>query len=101
MHEWCVTEHGSTVHPDDEDHRSAGIALTVRARPGDARGVGEVTTLEIGALRRADDSDTWIVIETGIGVSLALTREGARALQRRLGEEIGPDGPLARDGVDG
>ncbi len=101
IHEWCVTDHGATVHPDDEDHRSAGVALTVRARRGDARGGGEDTTLELGALRRADDADTWIVIETGIGVSLALTREGARALQRRLAEQIGPGGPLAGDGVDG
>ncbi|MDQ1137897.1 hypothetical protein QE410_002696 [Microbacterium sp. SORGH_AS 1204] len=101
IHEWCVTEHGATVHPDDEDHRSVGVALTVRARRGEDRGGGEETTLEIGALRRSDDPETWIVIETGIGVSLALTRDGARDLQHRLAEAITPGGPLSRDGIDG
>ncbi|MCJ1706413.1 hypothetical protein [Microbacterium sp. VKM Ac-2923] len=97
---WCVTEHGATVHPDDEDHRSVGVSVTVRARRGDAGGPGEETELELGALRRAGDSETWIVIETGIGVSLALTREGAHLLQRRLLGEIGTDGALSRDGDD-
>ncbi|MDQ1083000.1 MULTISPECIES: hypothetical protein [Microbacterium] len=101
IHGWCVTAHGHTVHPDDEDHRSAGIAATVRARPGEARGPGDETELEIGALRRVDDTETWIVIETGIGVSLALTRDGARVLQRRLHEAIESGGPLASDGRGG
>lgn len=94
---WCVTAHGETVHPDDDDHRSAGIGVTVRARRGEARGSGEETELEIGALRRSDDAETWIVIETGIGVSLALTRDGARSLSRRLSDEIGPHGSIGRD----
>ncbi|MBB3156999.1 hypothetical protein FHS07_000683 [Microbacterium proteolyticum] len=98
IHPWCVTEHGVTVHPNDEDHRSAGVALTVRARRAEAHGSGEATELELGALRRAGESETWIVIETGIGASLALTRDGARLLQRRLHDEIGPGGTLARDG---
>lgn len=100
VHVWCVSEHGATVHPDDEDHRSAGVSVTVRARRGDARGPGEETELELGALRRADDLETWIVIETGIGVSLALTREGAQLLERRLRSEIGPGGALNRDDID-
>lgn len=94
---WCVTAHGETVHPDDDDHRSAGVGMMVRARRGDARGPGEETELEIGALRRSDDSETWIVIEAGIGVSLALTRDGARSLSRRLRDEMGPSGMLGRD----
>lgn len=98
IHPWCVTEHGATVHPDDEDHRSAGAALTVRARRAEARGPGGETQLELGALRRVGESETWIVIETGIGASLALTRDGARLLQRRLHDELGPGGTLGRDG---
>jgi hypothetical protein len=94
IHPWCVTEHGATVHRDDEDHRSAGIALTVRARRAEARGPGKETELEIGALRRAGESETWIVIETGIGASLTLTRESARLLQRQLLHEIAPGGTL-------
>lgn len=98
---WCVTEHGATVHPDDEVHRSAGRSLTVRARRSDAEGTGQETELEIGALRRAGDAETWIVIETGIGASLALTREGARLLGRQLRAELRSGGALASDGVDG
>ncbi|WP_285138106.1 hypothetical protein [Microbacterium sp. lyk4-40-TSB-66] len=98
IHPWCVTAHGATVHPDDEDHRSAGVALTVTARRAEDHGPGRETELELGALRRAGESETWIVIETGIGASLALTRDGARLLQRRLHDEIGPGGILGRDG---
>jgi hypothetical protein len=94
---WCVTAHGETVHPDDEDHRSAGVGVMVRARRGDARGPGEETELEIGAVRRVDDSETWIVIETGIGVSLALTRDGARSLSRLLRDDTGPNGRIGLD----
>ena len=93
-----AAEHGATVHPDDEDHRSARVALTVRARRAEARGPGEETELELGVLRRAGESETWIVIETGIGASLALTRDGARLLLRRLGDLIAPGGILGRDG---
>ncbi|KQR21424.1 MULTISPECIES: hypothetical protein [Microbacterium] len=98
IHPWCVTEHGATVHPDDEDHRSTGVALTVRGRRAEARGPGEETELELGALRRAGEFETWIVIETGIGASLALTRDGAQLLLRRLRDLIAPDGILGRDG---
>lgn len=100
IHPWCVTDHGAAVHPDDEDHRSAGIALSVRARRAEAHGPGEETELEVGALRRAGEPETWIVVETGIGASLALTRDGARLLARRLRDEIAPGGTLGRDGDD-
>ncbi len=98
IHRWCVTEHGATVHPDDEDHRSAGVALTVRARRAEARGPGRETELELGVLRRAGESETWIVIETGIGASLALTRDSAPLLLRRLGDLIAHGGVLGLDG---
>ncbi|KQT74043.1 hypothetical protein ASG45_05415 [Microbacterium sp. Leaf436] len=43
-----------------------------------------MTVLEVGVLRRTDDAAAWIVIETGIGTSLALSPEAAQTLARRL-----------------
>jgi len=70
--DWCVTEHGATVHPDDEDHRSAGRGAEVRVRDAGAAGEGEPDVLEAGLLRRAGDADTWVVLETGTGASISV-----------------------------
>ena len=67
----------------------------MRARSGTARGPGHDTELEIGLLRRVDDTETWIVIETGIGVSLAVDRDGARLLQRQLHDLVVSGGHVA------
>lgn len=72
---WCVTEHGRTVHPHDEDHRSAGIAVAVRVRPARDRGAGRSEQWELGLLRRTTDSETWFVVEAEEGTSVALSRE--------------------------
>ncbi|MFB9785805.1 hypothetical protein [Microbacterium testaceum] len=77
---WCVTEHGSTVHHDDEDHRSAGIGLLARVRDAADHGRGISTDVEIGLLRRISDLETWVVVETGIGASVSLPIHAARAL---------------------
>lgn len=77
---WCVTEHGATVHPDDEDHRSAGIGVSARVRDSVVRGVGVATEVEIGLLRRAADVETWVIVETGVGVSVSVPVHAARAL---------------------
>lgn len=81
---WCTTPHGRTVHPADEDHRSAGIALPVRSRGAGADGRGDTTEWEVGLLRRGSDDETWLVIEAGRGGSLALPIEGVRALSAVL-----------------
>lgn len=81
---WCVTAHGDTVHPDDEDHRSEGVALTVRTRDGWAQGDGDARDVEIGVLRRRDDDLTWIVVEVGGGTSFAVELDDADAIGRRL-----------------
>lgn len=82
--EWCTTDHGATAHPDDEDHRSEGWGWLGRVRDGRGSGPGVMTVLEVGVLRRTDDAASWIVIETGIGTSLALSPEAAQTLARRL-----------------
>ncbi len=98
VHAWCVTEHGATVHPDDEVHRSAGLSFTARARAGGVQDAGRDTDVEIGALRRVDDAETWVVIETGIGVSLEVSRDGADQLWRRLRDHLRPGGILPAEG---
>lgn len=77
---WCVTEHGSTVHPDDEVHRSAGFGVTARVRHDTAHGTGVLAGVEVGLVRREDDTETWVVVETGVGVSVSVPVHAARAL---------------------
>jgi hypothetical protein len=98
---WCVTDHGRTVHPDDEDHRSAGSGFAARVRDGSSLGCGEITDLEIGVLRRRGDAETWISIESGAGVSLALPLVDARALACRLGRELADAGAPLEPGSTG
>lgn len=84
---WCTTDHGAVVHPEDGDHRSAGWGWTGLVRDGAGGGPGTETDVEVGLLRRRDDTRTWIVIDTGTGVSLALSPEAAHILGRRLVED--------------
>ncbi|WP_295824853.1 hypothetical protein [uncultured Microbacterium sp.] len=77
---WCVTEHGSTVHPDDEDHRSVGFGMTARVRQVTAHGPGILAGVEVGLVRRTDDTETWVVVETGVGISVSVPLRAARAL---------------------
>lgn len=84
---WCATAHGRTLHPDDEAHRSAGVAFETRVRRADDRGPGRRTTIEVGVLRRPDDEGAWLVLDDGYGVSVALTTEGARELRRLLDDD--------------
>jgi len=93
-YEWCVTAHGATVHPDDEDHRSAGRGFRAWVRDGSGRGTGTLSDVEVGALRRTDDDRTWVVVETGAGIALALDADAARSLGRRLTDDLGPTGVL-------
>ncbi len=78
-YEWCVTEHGNTVHVDDEDHRSEGVGIAVRMRAGGA-GRGRLDDWEIGLLRRTADDETWIVVERQGEAPVALPRDAVRAL---------------------
>lgn len=91
---WCVTEHGDTVHPADEDHRSVGRGWPGRVRGGRGVGPGVETDIELGVLRREGDSHTWVVIDAGAGLSIALSPEAAFALGRRLVDD--PDVRAAR-----
>lgn len=81
-HEWCTTPHGRTIHPDDEDHRSDGVAFEATVR--DADGTVRDTELEVGLLRRHDDAGTWFVIEDGCGAHLELALDSARRLLRTM-----------------
>ncbi|MFJ4037409.1 hypothetical protein ACIPVB_04945 [Microbacterium sp. NPDC090007] len=85
---WCVTPHGDTVHPADEDHRSDGVGLTIRVRDARACGDGDLRAVEIGVLRRRDDTATWIVVEAGGRASFALALEDAGAIGRQLEREV-------------
>ncbi len=78
---WCTTSHGRTTHPDDEDHRSAG--LTVRLTLRSALGVRE-TEAEVGLLRRNNEHSTWLVIEDGAGLHLELGLESAVRLRAAI-----------------
>lgn len=80
-HAWCITAHGATSHPDDEDHRSAGILV---------HGVGRVdgherdVALEVGLLRRHNGDDEWFVVEDGDGVHFEVTVRTARHIARAI-----------------
>lgn len=81
---WCATRHGETAHPDDEDHRSAGIAVAVEARPCGDTGRGQRTVVEVGMLQRRTDPSAWVVIEDGDGVHVEVTLDSARRLVRAI-----------------
>lgn len=93
---WCTTDHGATVHPDDEVHRSAGAAVEIRVRRADDHAPGAPATVEVGLLRRPDDTETWLVIDDGAAVSLAMTLEGARRLREACDRD-----PLLRAALEG
>lgn len=81
-HPWCTTAHGDTVHPDDEAHRSDGVAVLVVVRgPGSTAHPVEA---ELGVLRYPDDHESWVVLETGAEPALAVTVESARRLRDAL-----------------
>ncbi|MEZ3157406.1 hypothetical protein AB1K56_10810 [Microbacterium sp. BWR-S6Y] len=83
-YDWCSTEHGRTVHALDEDHRSAGYAVTVRVRNAAEHGEGRFEEWEVGLLRRSSDDETWFVVERPGDGSIALSRDAARALRRAI-----------------
>lgn len=83
-YDWCDTDHGRTVHALDEDHRSAGYAITVRVRNASGHDRGHFEEWEIGLLRRASDDETWLVIERPGDESIALSRDAAEALWRTI-----------------
>ncbi len=76
---WCVTDHGRTVHVDDEDHRSAGVGIAVRVRTADDEHA-RLDEWEVGLIRRSADDETWIIVETPGSASVALSRDAVRAL---------------------
>lgn len=83
-HAWCSTPHGTTLHPDDEDHRSAGILVHGVVRSG---GNEHEAEFEVGMLRHRHDSDEWLVIEDGDSIHLEVTVETARRLVRAIAAE--------------
>lgn len=81
---WCVTAHGETAHPDDEDHRSAGLGVAVDTRSCADSGRGHRTIAEVGLLQRRSDPDVWLVIEDGADLRMEVTLESARRLVRAI-----------------
>lgn len=84
---WCTTNHGRTVHPDDEIHRSAGTGFIARVRGGDVGGAGVLTDVEVGLVRRSDDDDAWVALEFGGGHAIAIDPGAARTLGRLLRDD--------------
>ena len=84
---WCTTPHGTTSHPDDEDHRSAGILMPAVARSLDP--TVHDTEIEVGLLHRRHDGETWVVIEDGADVHLEVTLDTARRLAQALWKDPG------------
>ena len=81
---WCATPHRDTMHPDDEAHRSVGRGFLARVRGARETGPGVWRDVEVGVLRRPDDVEGWLIIETADGAGLALSLDGARELRRAL-----------------
>lgn len=80
--EWCTTPHGATQHPDDEQHRSAGIGTSALVRtPGrPARRVD----VETGLVARDGDDEPWVAIELDDARAIELTVTSARRILRAL-----------------
>lgn len=76
--DWCSTDHSSLAHPDDDDHRSVGLAVTAEVRDGRSGTIS--STVEIGLLQRTADIEPWFVIEDGDGVHLEVTLDSARRM---------------------
>ncbi|WP_336630995.1 MULTISPECIES: hypothetical protein [unclassified Microbacterium] len=89
---WCVTAHGETSHPDDEDHRSAGLGVAVHTRSRAGR--GHRTIAEVGLLQRRTDPEVWLVIEDGAGLHAEVTLESARRIVRAVAAD-----PVLRDAL--
>ncbi len=81
---WCTTDHGETVHPADETHRSAGTGFAARVRDGLVGSSGVFTEIEVGVIRRPDDAESWVALEFGADYSIAIDAAGARTLGRLL-----------------
>lgn len=81
---WCTTEHGRTSHPDDEAHRSVGIATPLLIRRTAEPATERWTRVEIGLYRRVSDEQTWLTVddggEIGYDVSLLSLRAALLAL---------------------
>lgn len=77
---WCTTEHGCTVHPDDEDHRSDGVGVSVDVRSRRDHGATHSTHVEVGLVRRITEHRSWFVIEDGDSIHLEITIDSARRL---------------------
>lgn len=91
---WCTTAHGATLHPDDEHHRSEGVALQLvtRSHGGSRGGSGDddrsrggsggddEVDAEIGLVRDDAEGRTWVVIEGTDGFRVEVTLGSARRL---------------------
>ncbi|MDF2664208.1 MAG: RecA-superfamily ATPase [Microbacterium sp.] len=81
---WCTTDHGETVHPDDEIHRSAGTGFPARVRDGHLGSADVLRDIEVGVIRRPDDAESWVALEFGAGYAVAIDVVAARTLGRLL-----------------
>ncbi|WP_375385416.1 hypothetical protein [uncultured Microbacterium sp.] len=94
---WCTTEHGRTVHPDDEDHFSDGIPVELELRRMGDPATTFTTTVEVGFTRRVHDTQTWLSIDDGRRVRVDVGLYSARAVLRAvladplLAAELRPD----------
>lgn len=85
--DWCTTRHGDTAHPDDEDHRSRGRAITLRLRTGSADAPTRAVDVEVGLLHRREDDRTRLVAEDGASVYVEIDVADVRSLVEALGAD--------------
>lgn len=81
---WCATAHAATNHSADEDHRSPGVAIRARVRSVDSADAGDDVDLEVGILRRADEDQSWLVIDAGRGVGVEIALDDVPRVVRDL-----------------
>lgn len=86
-YDWCTTRHPAGIHPNDDDHRSSGMATPALVRRVDDAGAGTDVDLEIGLLRRRTDDQVWLVLDAGNGIGVELTLDTARRVFRSLVRE--------------
>lgn len=82
---WCTTDHTHPRHPDDDDHRSDGLAVYLTSRSS----TGEETTrmVELGLLQRQSDAEPWLVIDDGGDIHSEVTLASARRIVGVLRED--------------
>lgn len=87
---WCVEDHATQLHPDDQRHLSASVLVQVIARPRRSTNLGaapQAEELGIAIHRRVGEFETWLAIASE-SQALEVSLESARRLVHALADVL-------------